>query len=181
MLCNNCGKREATFHCRQIINGEKSEQHLCSECARELGYMNSQDSIFGQSGMFDFSSILSDFLSLPSFAQASIGTSRCPSCSTTLDEFRKTGLLGCDRCYDEFENIVESTLSSIQPSTVHKGRIAGKNGKKIQKKNELDEMKEQLKRAILDEKYEEAAVLRDKIKEAESKTDKTDTDENKED
>ena len=37
-------------------------------------------------------------------------------------------------------------------------------GEKIHRENELNEMKEQLKRAILDEKYEEAAVLRDKIK-----------------
>jgi len=91
----------------------------------------------------------------------------CPVCKTTFAEFKKTGLLGCDRCYDEFKDIIESTLSQIQPSTVHKGKLSGAAGEKIQRRNELDEMKENLKRAILDERYEEAAVLRDKIKKLE--------------
>ena len=66
--------------------------------------------------------------------------------------------------FKEFKSIIEITLSQIQPSTTHKGKLSGEMGEKIHRENELNEMKEQLKRAILDEKYEEAAVLRDKIK-----------------
>ena len=38
MICQNCGKREANTHIKQIINGDMAESHLCSDCARHLGY-----------------------------------------------------------------------------------------------------------------------------------------------
>lgn len=45
MLCQNCGKYEATTHIKRIVNGEATEAHLCSDCARALGY----DSVFPDS------------------------------------------------------------------------------------------------------------------------------------
>ena len=38
MLCQNCGKNEATTHIKQIVNGDMAESHLCAECAQNLGY-----------------------------------------------------------------------------------------------------------------------------------------------
>ncbi len=35
MLCENCQKREATYHVTQTINGHKTEKHLCGQCAQE--------------------------------------------------------------------------------------------------------------------------------------------------
>ncbi len=37
MLCPECGKRPATIHYTKIVNGEKSEFHLCEVCAQEKG------------------------------------------------------------------------------------------------------------------------------------------------
>ncbi len=37
MRCEHCNEREATTHIKKIINGNKTELHLCSECAAELG------------------------------------------------------------------------------------------------------------------------------------------------
>ena len=53
MLCQNCGKYEATTHIKRIVNGEATEAHLCSDCARALGY----DSVFPDFG-FNFSDML---------------------------------------------------------------------------------------------------------------------------
>ena len=108
MLCTNCQSREANFHYKQVINGKHTELNLCTECARELGYLNQGE------GMFDLSSFFGDFLSMPSFAPSVTKVMACPDCATTFDEF---------------------------------------------------------KRAILDEKYEDAAVLRDKIKKIEEEKD----------
>ncbi len=161
MLCTNCKSKEASFHYKQIIGGRKTEQHLCSSCAHALGYMGQGESLF------DIGSILNDFISIPKPASKSSNPVRCSSCGITYDEFRRTGLLGCEKCYDAFEGIIESTLSQIQPSTTHKGTLAGEDGEKIRKVNELNNLKENLKKAIIDERYEDAAVIRDKIKKLE--------------
>ena len=163
MLCTNCKSKEAVLHYKQIVNGKKSEQHLCAECAKALGYTGNGESLF------DIGSILNDFISMPSAHTVNKTVARCPICSTTYDEFKRTGLLGCDKCYDEFEAIVEASLAQIQPSTTHKGSLCGEAGEKIRKENELNELKENLKKAIIDERYEDAAVLRDRIKKMEEK------------
>ena len=36
MLCNKCGKNEATVYFSQNINGSKTEYTLCRECAKEM-------------------------------------------------------------------------------------------------------------------------------------------------
>ena len=40
MLCQNCGKNEATMYFRQTVNGQTKEMHLCPECADKLGVNN---------------------------------------------------------------------------------------------------------------------------------------------
>lgn len=161
MLCSNCGIKDANFHYKHISGGQLTELHLCSDCAKELGYIKENDNPFSLSSFFG------DFLSAPK--ASSPGTLRCPSCSTTFDSVRRTGFLGCDKCYETFANPVEAMLSKIQPSTVHKGKLSGADGKKIERDNTLKNLKEELKRAIIEENYEQAAILRDKIKAFESK------------
>lgn len=36
MLCNKCGKNEATVYFSQSVNGNKTEYNLCPACAREM-------------------------------------------------------------------------------------------------------------------------------------------------
>ena len=39
MICQECNQRPATLHFTKIINGEKTEVHLCEKCAQEKGEM----------------------------------------------------------------------------------------------------------------------------------------------
>lgn len=160
MLCTNCNANNATFHYKQIKGGSVKEIHLCNECAHALGYMSKSESIF------DIGGLLNDFITPPKSDNIK-AAAMCPRCGTTYGEFRRTGLLGCDGCYDAFGDVIESSLSKIQPSTTHKGSLGGANGKKIEKENELNAYKKELQKAILEERYEDAAVLRDKIKKME--------------
>ena len=50
-------------HIKRIVNGESTEAHLCSDCARALGY----DSVFPYFG-FNFSDMLGSF-----FNEATVG------------------------------------------------------------------------------------------------------------
>mgnify|MGYP002588164185 CR=1 FL=1 len=54
MLCQNCGKNEATTHIKQVINGDTAERHLCSECAEHLGYGDAFSGFgFDVAGLFE--------------------------------------------------------------------------------------------------------------------------------
>ena len=157
MLCNKCNKNIATFHYKKIINGKKSEINLCNECASELGYVTSLND------HFDFGSALNDFLGIANSPKAVT----CPSCGTDHATFKKTGRLGCEKCYQHFKITIDEILPSIQPGCEHKGKRIGENNEEFLKKKKLKELKENLQKAILDERYEDAAKYRDEIKKAE--------------
>ena len=154
MLCNNCNKKIATFHYKKIVNGEKTEINLCSDCAAELGYMDSYHD------HFDFGSVLNEFLGIESQPKVNV----CSKCGMDYNTFRKTGKLGCEECFNRFESTINDILPSIQAGKVHKGKITGENSEEFLKKKHLNELKENLRKAIIEERYEDAAKYRDEIK-----------------
>jgi len=62
MKCEHCGKNEVTFVYQSNLNGKVTEKHLCSECAKELGYAKQfvdhhqrmMQGFFGRSLLEDF-------------------------------------------------------------------------------------------------------------------------------
>ncbi|MBR1803038.1 MAG: UvrB/UvrC motif-containing protein [Clostridia bacterium] len=185
MLCQNCGKNEVTFRYTQIINGVKKEMALCDKCARTLG-LESLD--FNMP--INFSNFLGNFLNdaldtklMPSFTKT--GTLQCDNCGMTYNEFVDTGKFGCSHCYDIFADTLDSVLKNIHGSSVHVGRKSHltpadkkavkedikkveksteKTGKSDTKEEKLANLSRQLKQAIQEERYEDAAKIRDEIK-----------------
>jgi len=162
MLCNHCNNKEATFHCKTVTNGKTTEMHLCSECAHELGFAEKYSDIFGD-GM-NVNSILNQFFALSGKKPSENNMLKCPECGTDFKRFNSTGLLGCDKCYDVFAEAVENMMQRTQGATVHNGKISGPDSEEIKKQNEISKLKSELQKAILEEKYEDAAKLRDSIK-----------------
>lgn len=164
MLCSHCKKRNAAFHYKEIINGKLHEVYLCHECAKLLGYGES----FHDS--FDFGSILNEFLGIGVTPAHAEPVQVCPQCGTDFDTFRKTGLIGCENCYEKFDSKIQSMLSSIQSGTTHKGKTSSKeDNKKRETEEKIVKLKAELKEKIREEKYEEAAKIRDEIKALEGK------------
>lgn len=182
MLCENCGKREAKVHYTENINGFTRELNLCEECSEKLGITDSLN--FNMPVDFSnlFGSLLEDFESvnfkpmLDEVKQVS-----CDSCGTTFEDIVNTGMMGCGNCYDVFSRRLDPILKRIQGANRHVGRIGkisdnklnmDKNENKIEKtekKSKLATLQDDLKNAIKDERYEDAAKIRDEIKEEEEK------------
>ena len=40
MLCDSCHQKEAVIHMTQVVNGRRSERHLCRDCARKENLIN---------------------------------------------------------------------------------------------------------------------------------------------
>lgn len=168
MLCDNCKENEATVHMTSIVNNQKEEQHLCATCASQLQKEGklSPFSAFA-SDVWDNQFFNSDFFNnmlYPDSLLRAGHSKRCPGCGITYDEFNKRGKFGCDQCYDTFHDEIGRLVDRLQGSTDYKGRIPSRGDVALKQKRELDHLKEQLKGAVQDEKFEEAARIRDQIK-----------------
>lgn len=182
MLCQNCGKNEANVKYTQIINGVKKELTLCSECAKKLGIEKFEMPINFGSFLGDFFGDYAETEFMPSLQTNEV---KCKKCGMTYSDFINTGMFGCSECYDVFNGPIESLLKNLHGTAKHVGRIPkgkaeqieveesineNKNGKeKKNKQSEKDAKKqrleENLEKAIKDERYEDAAKIRDELKE----------------
>ena len=88
----------------------------------------------------------------------------CPTCHMTLERFAGSGKLGCSDCYGAFRSQLLQILKSVHGNVAHTGKVPKNANEKIKIKREIDQLKASLDTAIAEEKYEEAAVLRDKIR-----------------
>lgn len=182
MLCENCGKREANVRYSENINGRRKELNLCEECSKKLG-INQID--FNMP--IDFSSFLGGFmdeLSTPEFMPMfnTLKETKCNTCHSTFEDIINTGMIGCQDCYDIFEEKLDPIIKKIQGSNKHIGRIGKIIDNKIDEKNTSKEsnqkeknnenniamLQEKLKKAIKEERYEDAAKIRDEIKNLEN-------------
>lgn len=89
---------------------------------------------------------------------------KCPKCNTTLEDYKKTGLLGCSYCYTYFEDYLAQSIRRVQGGMKHVGKIPKSAKVEILNKRKIDDLKIKLKELIEKEKFEEAAKVRDKIK-----------------
>lgn len=153
MLCQNCKKNEANMHMKRIINGRAEEVHLCSDCARSLGY----------SGSFaDFGGVFGEMLGdVFGRGDTSLPAVKCPFCGKSFDEIVEDGKVGCAECYEAFYDKLLPSLKRIHGSTRHVGKAP--NAAKLGKEELLETLKIQLAKAIEQQDFEKAATLRDKL------------------
>ncbi len=161
MLCQKCGQNTATTHIKTVINGTVSELNLCGYCAAKEGYTGfSKGSI---------SNMLATMLGQTMQMGEKVPSKSCSCCGLSFSEIAETGKVGCANCYIEFKNELKPYLKRIHGSVRHNGKIAGTKQLTVQSEgNRLDSLKAELARLVAAEKYEEAAVIRDRIREEEA-------------
>lgn len=103
MLCINCG-RDCAKQFTKKIDGREVKLTLCPDCYARL--YPEQDEGF--------------FTSFVGRTESRKKT--CPVCGTALDDYRRTGLLGCAHCYAAFREELLPTIRYIQGKTSHGGK-----------------------------------------------------------
>ncbi|MDF2962745.1 MAG: hypothetical protein K0S39_4480 [Paenibacillus sp.] len=167
MLCQECGKKQATLHFTKILNGEKTEFHICESCAREKGEL-----IPGTPNGFSIHNLLSGLLDFdPSHSSltSKVQPSRCEHCGLTYSQFSKVGRFGCSSCYKHFDDKLDPLFKRVHGNTVHTGKVPKRSGGLIKHKREIESLKKELLLKIQGEEFEEAARLRDEIRQLEKK------------
>lgn len=160
MQCQICKKNEATIHLTEIVDGARSETHICQSCAHEEGIIIKNQ--------MPINELLNNLLaSQPADEEisGSLGLAKdCPDCGFTLDHFKKEALLGCPNDYEVFGKELRPLIQKAQDNNVgHCGKIPSKVPVANKNKIELANLQKELEISVQKEDYEQAAKLRDKI------------------
>jgi protein arginine kinase activator len=156
MKCTFCGQ-PATIHLTDIVQRQKREMHLCERCARERQLLPAP---------------LGTPLNLKALLQFLLQALRCwdsqpervcPHCGLTSRKLKTDGRIGCAHDYELFRNLLEPLLEQVHRGIEH----VGKRPRADQLRQQLQQLRQCLQQAVAEEKYEDAAQLRDRIRQIE--------------
>jgi protein arginine kinase activator len=157
MLCDECGENEAIIHLTQIEKNQMNTVHLCEGCAAAKGL---------EPGASVGSVPLTEFL-----AQVGRDETRatpggpCAFCGLRLDDFKKSGRLGCPQCYVSFEPHLSGLLRRLHGATQHVGKVyLPPDPSDAEQQQRLAGLRRKLDKAVQSEDFERAAQIRDMIR-----------------
>lgn len=167
MICQECNQRPATLHFTKIVNGKKTEFHICDHCAREKG------EFIPGSNSFSIHQLLSGLLNFEQPISKDIKEKQqqlvCKKCEMTFEQFAHTGRFGCAECYHTFNTKLDPILKRVHSGNhTHAGKIPKRIGGSIQLRRKIAGYKDELKNLIAKEEFEQAAKVRDEIRQLEN-------------
>jgi protein arginine kinase activator len=156
--CGRCSK-SAVLHITELRHGEVQALHLCEACAKS--YLSQAPNGAPEE--------------MPAGAEAESGEDldeidqrACPNCGITFKEFRAQGRLGCPHDYIAFEDELLPLLENIHGETEHCGKIPKRAPGSSQQQFQLIKLRHELRTAVEEERYEDAAQIRDAIRQVET-------------
>lgn len=161
MNCQFCKKAPATVYYTQIVANEVKKVNLCDACAKEKGVNDPTG--------FSIADVLLGLGAGQKMEEAAAATGSetvCPTCGFTQADFKKTGRLGCAKCYEVFADGLEQLLKGMHRGTQHKGKVPPAVQRTVEAEAQLSRLEGDLKAAVAREDFEHAAQLRDEIKRA---------------
>ncbi len=161
MICDQCKERDAVVNLTTIENNAVCQLHLCEQCAAERGV---------ETTIATPKHPLGDFLQAVQQQAAPDGADAgaCAFCGLTMKDFRATGRMGCARCYTTFEPGMRELLRRVHGNARHTGTSYRAPAEAVMERaGTLGELRDRLRRAIVQEQFEVAAGLRDRIRELE--------------
>jgi len=156
MVCCVCKEKEATVHLTQIAGDKVQKVDLCEECAKRKGVNDPAG--------FSLADLLLGIGASQEFEQAVGGPEvKCPKCGFTQADFKKAGRLGCPDCYTTFVEGLEGLLKSMHKGTRHTGKVPLAMQQTRELSDRVKLLQKKLAKAIAEENFEQAAILRDEI------------------
>lgn len=177
MICENCKQRPATVTVTQSRDNKKVVRHYCSTCSQQLNNMEAEDPISMQQLFADWFGIPTWSANAPKSQQEVEQPDACPDCGMTYQQFLHDGKFNCPMCYDAFREQLPQVMKRLHNGAVqHVGKVPGTVNETYQIKQQIDHLRTEMRKAVEEEYFEEAAVLRDQIKTLEQQLQGGDTD-----
>lgn len=151
--CDIC-KKLATVHLTQIVNGKIHKIDLCETCAKEKGVTDPNG--------FSLADLLASGVEGDDI-DPTHNDLVCGNCGFTPEDYKKLGRLGCPSCYENLKAMIAPMLTHMHKGIHHVGKTPEHTLARQADKHAASDIKEQLQQAINDERYEDAAQLRDQL------------------
>ena len=171
--CSICGKEDVLVVFKIIKDGIIEEKGLCAKCAlKYLKVAGEELKISGVDERFiesllQVKEILSQIAgNIESIARASTNQGEkvyCRNCGISFDNFIETGYLGCPFCYSSFRSKINESIKEFQRASYHRGKMPPRFADIYLLRKEIIHLRNQLKRLILSENYEEAEKIKKKL------------------
>ncbi len=183
MLCEKCGKNEATYYYHENVNGRVRTLRLCGGCADAMEKSDElpklrMDRLFG-----DFDPFFDDpFFSGPMKAMNGLlsgifgdralgsGTQKekregkvCPGCGSTLRDIATRGT-ACPRCFETFAEELAPSVGRAHGKAAHTGRVPARFRDRIERRRKIEALVAEQREAVRNEDFERAAGIRDELK-----------------
>ncbi|HGY92299.1 MAG TPA: hypothetical protein ENK43_14105 [Planctomycetes bacterium] len=179
MLCERCGKNPASHKTTDIINHVKSVKRLCDACfaAEGLGLpftkMNLEQTkpaiSYHPTADIQIQIVHGGSLEERELEEA-LGPT-CEICGLDLATFRKRGAIGCPHDFEVFAEEIRAVLLKLHGGREHRGKLPRAFQTQRARAHQVRQLETDLERAVAEERYEEAANLRDRIRALQRDTD----------
>ena len=156
MKCEKCHINEATVFITQKINGETVEMNLCDTCAVALEQPIIEDGL-------SFEQFLTGLM-VNNKSNQQHDVHVCNTCGMSLQEFKRNSKVGCADCYKNFGEELLPIVKRLHGTVEHNGKVPGRINAETQSQKNIELLEGQLKVALMQEAYEQAASLRDRIR-----------------
>ncbi len=162
-MCCVCKEKKATVHLTQITGDKMQKVDLCEECAKHKGVNDPAG--------FSLADLLLGLGASQELEQAAGGVEvKCPKCGFTQADFKKAGRLGCAECYTTFAEGLEGLLKTMHKGIRHAGKVPLALQQSRDQAERLKLLRKKLDKAVDDENFEQAALLRDEIKQMQNRS-----------
>ncbi|MBA2481920.1 MAG: UvrB/UvrC motif-containing protein [Planctomycetes bacterium] len=170
-LCQLCSKRPATTHLTEMdASGARKELHLCGQCLQATGVR-----------LEDGPPSIASLLDKPAPAALDIEVAaetgqkdvddaggQCQSCGLEFSEYVTNNLFGCSEDYAAFHEQLDVLLKRYHGATRHIGRAPERVAPTTARpptgrQSKRAALEKSLKQAVAQERYEDAAALRDQL------------------
>lgn len=171
MICEHCKQRHANVTVTQVHNGQKVERHYCEVCATQFHPFQfdvSEEPTSLQQLVSNWFNFVPMNAKKENTTTTKSNLKACPSCGFTYRQFLKQGKFGCGQCYETFSEQLPQLLERIQAGTQHVGYVEQAPTKE-KVEQQIQELRTAMQQAIAEERFEDAALMRDEVRELEHK------------
>lgn len=172
MLCEKCGRRKSVLFYRENIDGKVNTFNLCAECA---------DSMKRSGELEDFSAALTGLgypllatedtvlREIPALTASPDAPQEriCPRCGASLSDISASAGAGCADCYATFARELEPLLNTHEGRLSHTGAVPAGYRARRERARQAVTLRTELSIAVKEERFEDAAALRDQIRKLE--------------